>query len=178
MELKGKKVLLIGSGADLDGRKMQSEIDTGTTYDFIARVNKPYGAIEDVGTKTDVILVRKASWFRFFWRDFMMNRQRMSEAERAAKPVLDVVFNEGVNCRHDYGFFAAHHLGFFRLSTGLLAAKWLKEQGADVTAIGYGWSEGAFVPVKTYTQTKQEDANPNYDWKRENEWIAANVNLI
>ncbi len=169
MELDGKRVLLIGSGADLDGRHMQAEIDSGTTYDLIARVNKPYGYQEDVGTKTDLILVRKAVWLKVFWQRFIREHPQA---------VAEVVFNEGLNCRRDYGWFAARELGFARLSTGLLAAKWLKEQGADVTAIGYGWREGAFLPVKTYTQTKQEDANPNYDWTRENEWLAANITLI
>lgn len=56
-ELAGKNILVIGSGSDLDGRKMKELID-GDTYDVIARVNKYYGSPDDVGTRTDYIFTR------------------------------------------------------------------------------------------------------------------------
>lgn len=60
-DYRGLRVLVVGSGSDLDGRKLGREIDGGR-WDVIARVNKHYGSREDVGERTDVILTRWNGW--------------------------------------------------------------------------------------------------------------------
>lgn len=60
-EYRGKTVLIVASGSDLDGRGMGERIDSGE-WDVVARINKHYGWTEDVGNRTDVILTRWYSW--------------------------------------------------------------------------------------------------------------------
>lgn len=60
-EYRGKTVLIVGSGYDLDGRGLGERIDSGE-WDVVARINKHYGKPEDVGNRTDVILTRWYSW--------------------------------------------------------------------------------------------------------------------
>lgn len=41
-EYRGKTVLIVASGSDLDGRGMGERIDSGE-WDVVARINKHYG---------------------------------------------------------------------------------------------------------------------------------------
>lgn len=170
--LKDKSVLLIGSGADVDGRAMGAEID-GEAYDIVARVNKPYGAVADVGTRTDIVFVRHAEWVNFFW-----HRHTAEGEEPASRRV--VAFHDGVGCARRYDTAAVAELGFpaAKVSTGLCAAKWLLEHGAKVTVIGFGYRDGAFPSDKTYAETGKKDTNPNFDWQAENAWLREHVTLV
>lgn len=42
MDLRGKNILIIGSGADIAGRRMGKDIDNGK-WDIVIRLNKHYG---------------------------------------------------------------------------------------------------------------------------------------
>lgn len=170
-DLNGKTVLLIGSGRDIDGRAMQERIDTAGEFDLIARVNKPYGASTDAGTRTDIIFVRRAEWVNLLWG------RRPQQGEDAPAPRM-VAFRDAVGCERGYAEAAAQELGLPKVSTGLLAAKWLLERGAAVSVIGFGATGGAFAKAKTYAVTGAADNNPNYNWPAENEWLAAHVTLL
>lgn len=163
----GKKVLLIGSSNDIDGRAMHDSIDGELEYDFIARVNRYYGAADDCGSRTDLIFVRHREWATFYFQ-----RADLCEGCRI------VAFWDGVGCDRSFADDVASEVGLPKASTGLLAAKWLLDRGADVTVIGFGYSDGSFATAKTYAVTGMADANPNYDWPSENEWLRQNVTLI
>lgn len=42
MDIRGKNILIIGSGADIAGRRMGRDIDAGK-WDIVIRLNKHYG---------------------------------------------------------------------------------------------------------------------------------------
>lgn len=66
LRLRGKSVLLIGSCADLVGRSLGMRIDA-REWDVVVRCNHYYGAPEDVGTRTDLAVVRVAKLERAFF---------------------------------------------------------------------------------------------------------------
>lgn len=164
-DLNGKTVLLIGSGNDLDGRAMGERIDAGE-YDVVARVNKPYGSPADVGTRTDIIFVRRVEWVNYFWQ----RQQRMTE-----RPARVVAFHDGVQCPRGYDAAVREDLQLpaAKASSGLCAVRWLLERGAKVTIIGFGYKGGVWPAAKVYAQTGAVDENPNFDWAAEQAFYAA-----
>ncbi len=173
-DLQGKSVLLIGSGADLDGRDLGSAIDSKERagFDLIARVNKKYGKVEDVGKHVDILFVCRHIWAVRWWL-----KGEENEIYRQMNPLV-IAFREGVGVSCKFERESAEAVGLKKTSTGLNAARWLVEQGAKVTVIGFGYRDGKFPIFKTYTESKKIDANPNYNWRVENEWLKNNVTLI
>lgn len=166
--VKDKTVLLIGSGSDLDGRAMQKQID-GDSYDIVARINHPFGAPADVGTRTDMVFVRRREWASYYFHGPQMQGCRI------------VAFRDGVGCDRDYdaAVRAALVPQAAKASTGLCAVHWLLEHGAkSVTVLGFGWRDGAFADAKTYAVTGEVDTNPKFDWPAEHAYIAERVSLI
>lgn len=167
LNLKGKKVLLIGSGNDLDRRNMQSIIDESDQYDVIARINKPYGYIKDVGLKTDIIFVRFTHWSDMYWPHL---KQDMPDV---------VAFRHGLNCDKDYDKVIAEKYRLKMASTGLCAIHWLTEQEVDnITVIGFGYKNGKFSDDKIYVGTNIIDQNQNFDWKKEQNIFKSIVTLL
>jgi len=164
--LSGRPVLLIGSGADLDGRKLGAAIDAGN-YGAVARVNRPYGAAADAGSRADIVFVRRRLWLNWHFR-----RSALAPGARI------IAFREGVGCPPGYESEVAARLGLPRCSTGLLAAQWLLDAGAKVSAIGFGCKDGVFAESKRYAVTGAADANAAYDWATENAWLKENVCLL
>jgi len=165
-EFSGRPVLLVGSGADLDGRKLGEAIDAGN-YGLVARVNRPYGAAADAGSRADIVFVRRRIWLNWHFR-----RSALAPGARI------VAFCEGAGCPPGFEGEVAARLGLPRCSTGLLAAQWLLDAGAEVAAIGFGYRDGAFAESKRYAVTGEEDANAAYDWAAENDWLRSNVFLL
>lgn len=57
-----KQCIIIGSGSDINNRKLGKKIDSGH-FGKIFRVNKLYGKRDDVGTKTDcAVTLTNAVW--------------------------------------------------------------------------------------------------------------------
>lgn len=159
-DLKGKKVLLIGSGADLTGRAMQERIESGAEWAAVVRINKHYGAPEDVGCRTDVAVMARRVWFNYYF-SACPNVPRM------------VAFAEGIGCPKDYRATVAAELGVERVSTGLAAAHLLLDAGAQVELIGFNAPGG--VPSeggKRYADGTL-DTNEAYDWAAELKWLQA-----
>lgn len=188
-ELRDKTVLIIGSGSDLDGRKMASVIDSAK-YDIVARVNKFYGNKEDVGTRTDYIFTR--------WQQWLANREWFTpEQLEQAKEI--VVLNQHTAlkkfdsyCQTEYQWLC-HKVGHEHVSAGAQVVDYFLNRGVkQIDIIGFGCIDGKFNPDKVYTQgskgttpehntTKEgKDENPNYDWHAEREWEInqANVKFI
>lgn len=164
-DLTGKKVLLIGSGEDLNGRGLRERIDAeACEWDAIARVNKCYGNTEDVGQRTDIAFVFRRSWFNLF----LIGSQVFTA-------VHIVAFREGVgcgveNCGKNYRAAVAAKIGMERVSTGLAAVFWLLERGATVEIIGFGTGEN---PAKKVYADGTLDLTPRFDWAAERAWIEA-----
>lgn len=67
--VKDKKILLIGSGEDLNGRNLGERISAeNCEWDIIARVNKHYGDIKDVGVRTDIFFCANKKFAKIYKR--------------------------------------------------------------------------------------------------------------
>lgn len=168
---RGMSVLIIGSGRDLDGRKMQDIID-GDNYDIVVRVNKHYGSVEDVGSRTDIIITR--------WNSWLDNVEWFTADEiEGAKEV--VILNQHIGWAATEYEWLCRKVGHKAVSAGVQAIEWALNRGvASIDVIGFGRVDGQRAKAKTYTTgsvgttpqgAEQQDNNPHYDWTKEDDWI-------
>lgn len=169
--IKDARILIIGSGADNDGRRMRDKID-GNYYDLVIRVNKHYGKVEDVGTRTDLIFTRWYQWIAkgqtFFREDDL----------RQAKKVI--ILNQQVGISASEMQQGCIEVGHSKVSAGIYAALWCINRGAEqIDLIGYGHYQDGFRQDKKYCQNsynypdRMTDNNPLYDWQKEQRWLLA-----
>lgn len=165
LDLKGKRVLVIGSGADLNGRMLGKEIDTPNgRWQFVVRCNAPYGRVEDVGTRTDLVMVRYLQWRARFPAAILKQARCVSTYEGGIPRTERII--------------VADECGVRKASCGLLACWWALQMGAEsVTVIGFGHRNGQWDAVKSYPDG-HTDTNPMYDWNKEHEWMERHVQLI
>lgn len=168
MDLTGKRVLLIGSGMDLNNRKLQSRIDNPNgEWDFIARVNKYYGDPTDVGTRTDLVFTATSQLVATCFPQHLI------------KDSYVVGFREGYHCDSPYWrkrlalLLNINH----DISTGGSAIYWLLERGAIVDLIGFGFRDKQ--DKKVYCDGAI-DNNVHYNWQWEYSWASSlnNVTFI
>lgn len=163
--IRGHNLLLIGSGCDLNGRRLGKQIDSGK-FGLVCRINKPYGLPADVGTRTDVIITRWSSWVKkFFGTD---------------KPTCPcVILNEHLGFSVQEHLLASLECGVTRPSAGILAICWALNRGAArVRVIGFGYdARSGWANQKIYA-SGELDANPLYDWDREHKWIQRHAELL
>lgn len=160
--LRGRDLLVVGSGIDLVGRRLGARIDRGD-FGLVARVNKPYGEPLDAGRRMDLLVTRWSSWLgRFFpgWGYtgpvLVLNEHKgMSEAEHRA---------------------ACLEVGWQHVSAGVLACMWALNRGARrVRVVGFGYDPlRGWAADKRYPD-REKDGNPLYHWKQEQRWLAQNV---
>lgn len=165
--LRGKKVLLIGSGRDLAGRKMGEAIEAGE-YGLVARCNKYYGAEEDIGRKTDIAIVRWPGWEHAFFQ------------EAPEYPRSWITINDGSGIPPAVVNEAVAEVGHPTVSCGIIAAKWLLGCGAEVSVIGMGRNADGSRPdgsAKVYVDGTK-DNNPHYDWAKEDAWWDARADVF
>lgn len=165
LNLKGKHILIIGSGADLNGRALADEIDSADSrWQFVIRCNAYYGRTEDVGTRTDLMWVRYLKW-RSKFPEVIRKQARCVSNFEGGFPQAERIA-------------VANACGIRKASCGLLACWWALEMGAEsVTVIGFGYSQGHWDSVKRYPDGLV-DSNPMYDWDKEHEWLERHVVLI
>lgn len=157
MILKNRKVLLIGSGKDLVGRGLGARIDSGE-WDFVVRCNHYYGLPEDVGTRTDLAVVREAKHEKIF----------IDEAPLC--PVRVLTTNDGVNFPKELLQEAARQVGHREASIGVIAAIWLLHHGVRLSVMGIGhFPDGHWLEQKTYPDGTPDTAG-YCDWSKENAW--------
>lgn len=162
-DMTGKRVLLIGSGADLNGRALNERISApDCEWDAIARINHHFGEVEDVGKRMDICFVGQREWANWYF----------STCSRR-EPHLIVAFREGCACEPHYRVRVAAELkmGDF-VSSGLAAVHWLLAHGAQVDIIGFNAPGGEIDTTgkKTYADGS-EDGNTRFDWTAEILWI-------
>lgn len=164
MQLNNKHVLIVGSGIDLTGRRLQHKIDHTQRWDLIARLNRPYGERQDTGHRTDIIFTRWQKWVEW-WPSTMLYSSKeliiVNEQGGITLPEMQQICQE---------------IGHDHASIGLIAAAYCLNRGATVDVIGYGWLNGTWVPSKRYTG--KLDKNPAYNWDKEHTWLQHNVNLL
>lgn len=160
-----KNCIVIGSGADVAGRRLGARIDSGA-FGLVVRVNKPYGAPVDVGSRTDVLVTRWRSWVdRFF--------------PGVPPGVSRVVLNEHLGISPVEIASASAEIGWENVSAGLLACQWALNRGArKVFAIGFGYRRGQGWPAQKTYPDGTADPNKRYNWPVENRWLQNNVTLL
>lgn len=162
-DLTGKKVLLIGSGADLNGRAMQERISAqDCEWDAIARINRFFGEPADVGQRMDICFVAKREWANWYF---------YGTCKR--EPFLIVAFRDGCACDRGYREKTAQELNLGEVvSSGLCAVHWLLAHGAKVDIIGFNAPGGVWSGHKVYADGRV-DENKRFDWAAELAWIKA-----
>lgn len=181
--VQGKRVLVIGSGRDLDGRGMGAAVDRGD-WDIVIRANKVYGDPQDCGSRTDVFVIRR-TYYLDSNPEFLPERAR-----RHLKAIIGIEDHKGYTSEDFHRLLS--RLGSLP-STGMCALVWALDHGAaSVDVIGFGWRDGAFAGKKSYstgspdmvpkilTSKEGVDLNPYCDWGKENAMLVAleKVNLI
>lgn len=155
--VRNRRVLLIGSGKDLVGRGLGARIDAGE-WDVVVRCNHYYGSPEDVGTRTDLAVVRETR----FEKDFIN--------EAPICPVRVLCTNNGTNFPKELLQVAAQEVGHREASIGIIAACWLLEHGAKLSVMGIGhFPDGSWIEQKTYPDGSPDTAG-FCDWGKENAW--------
>lgn len=181
--VQDKRVLVIGSGSDLDGRGMGDDIDGGA-WDAVVRANKVYGNPRDTGSRTDVLVISRS--------DYLYSNPEWlpARAARFIKTVISLEDHMGYSVTEFNDLRA--RLGSYP-STGMRAVDWVLNNGAaHVDVIGFGWRNGGFSNKKAYTgydaamlpsiliDRNLVDLNSYHDFGRENDMLVhlEKVNLI
>lgn len=156
--------IVIGGGADVVGRQLGHAIDAGR-FGLVIRVNKPYGAPADVGSRMDVLVTRWRAWIGKYFPGL--------------PACTRVVINEHLGIYPVEIAAAAAEIGCPKISAGLLACQWALNRGArKVYAVGFGYRRGdGWAAQKTYPDGTV-DTNENYNWPAENRWLQNNVTLL
>ena len=181
VDLTGKKVLVIGSGADLANRFMRDVIDKlpadGGEYDVVVRCNKMYGDPLDVGTRTDVAFVRYPEWLIKYNLTNAKHFVSVNGMQLGGRPAS---YYGDWNRRE--GDALCQEIGIAKASCGALAVNWAKQRGCTkrnlhVIGFGYDAEHDTFTAQKSYPDGRA-DMNPAYNWSRENEWLRNNATLL
>lgn len=164
------KVLVIGSGQDINGRGLGQEIDYSNRWDYIMRINKTYGDPVDSGRRTDIFVTRWSSW--------------VNEGNMFIEPqVLDkckkvIILNQHVNYSQSERLLISKELGLEHVSAGPQAVAWLLNRGCKhIDLIGFGYKDGEFMSDKIYCNNSKnyesgmKDENSMYNWKTERQWL-------
>lgn len=160
-----KKCIIIGSGADVVGRRMGTAIDAAR-FGRVVRVNKPYGAAIDVGGRMDVLVTRWQSWVQRYFPGPTIGCEM-------------VFLNEHIGFSQEEHRAACEEVGWGNVSAGTLAAIWALNRGAvQVFALGFGYHPDRGWPAEKRYPDRTLDTNPHYNWAAENRWLENNVTLL
>lgn len=181
VDLTGKKVLVIGSGRDLNGRGMADSIDRlpqdGGTYDLVIRCNKMLGDPADVGHRCDLAAVRYPEWTKKYGLAHATQYISFNGSYLGGMPAR----YPGNWSRREREALA-DEIGVKWPSCGALAVAWARTRGCskeDLHVIGFGYDPetGCFAREKR-DPAGTLDENPNYDWAAENAWLRKTVTLL
>ena len=168
--IKGKTVLIIGSGADIDGRRLAKQIDNTNRFDIVARVNKHYGVEKDTGKRTDVIVTRWLQWVKggsnFFHEDELKNAK------------ATIILNQNCGFSETEQAILCSELQVEKVSAGIQAVSYFLNRGARVIyLLGFGMTKEGFMNEKKYCKHSinykdgMKDTNQFYDWNKEKIWL-------
>ena len=168
VDIYGKRILIIGSGIDLSGRKMGKDIDDGR-WDVVIRLNKYYGMEIDIGHRTDIVFTRWSRWleedkFKFFPRHII----------EEAKEII--IMNQYLGVAQSEVEITKQEIGVESVSIGAMAVAYCLHRGArEVNLIGYGFNGYEFSKEKRYSENSgyyrgYKDNNPAYNWDKERQY--------
>lgn len=166
LSLCNAKVLVIGSGHDIDGRCMGDMIDNSNTWDYILRINKTYGDPVDSGRRTDILVTRWSQWCNCgntFIEDEVLNN---------CKKVI--ILNQNVNYSKTERDMITKELNLEHVSAGVQALHWLLNRGCnhiDIMGFGDDTCKKVYCRNSKNYEAGMKDDNPLYNWKKEREWI-------
>lgn len=175
--IKGKTVLIIGSGADIDGRRLAKQIDNTNRFDIVARVNKHYGNEIDTGKRTDVIVTRWLQWVKdginFFTNEEIENAKQV------------IILNQHVGFSQTENQIVCNELGVEKVSAGIQAVSYFLNRGAKtIYLLGFGMTKEGFMNEKKYCKHSinykdgMKDTNQFYDWNKEKTWLKQQSKII
>lgn len=170
VEIKDKRVLIIGSGIDLNGRRLAAEIDSDK-WDVVIRLNKAYGLPQDVGTRIDIIFTR--------WLQWTSPTQGFFTAEELNRAKQIIVSNQSYGFSQTEMMMLCEEIGHQHVSCGVQAIAYcLNRSAKSIDLIGYGvWPDGTRTQQKRYCANAKcfpngmYDTNDIYDWEKERSWI-------
>lgn len=173
--IKDKRILIIGIGLDIDGRRLQKKIDSDF-FDYVARINKHYGVEKDTGTRTDFIFTR---WYQ--WVKKGMNFFSDSEIENAKEVII---LNQHVGYSETEKQILLAELDHDNASAGLQAIHYFLNRGVkELWLLGFGKFSDGFKE-KRYCDNSfnfkkgEKDNNPVYDWNKERKWLLNQSKII
>lgn len=168
--LYNSKVLVIGSGQDIDGRGLKDEIDNSERWDYVLRLNKLYGNTEDVGTRCDIFVTR--------WSQWISEGSQFIDQETLRKCLKVIILNQHVNYSKTERLLISKELCLEHVSAGPQAVHYLLNRGCrHIDLVGFGYKDGKFMEEKIYCNNSKnypdgmKDENPLYDWKAERQWL-------
>lgn len=166
----GKHILIIGSGEDLDSRRMMDEIDKSDKWDLVVRINKMYGRPECVGTRTDIIVTR--------WHQWVKPGSRFFQQETVEQAQKIVILNQSIEFSETEKLLLSQEIGVKHVSAGPQAIAYFLNRGCEkIDLIGFGYLKGQFMQTKRYCDnahnysTRMVDKNALYDWEKERAWM-------
>lgn len=170
VDIKDKKVLIIGSGIDLNGRRMAAEIDSNR-WDIIIRCNKMYGLPQDVGERIDIIFTR--------WLQWTSPTQGFFTSEELNRAKQIIVSNQNYGFSQTEMMMLCEEIGHPHVSCGVQAIAYCINRGVkSIDLIGYGvYPDGTRTQQKRYCANAKcfpngmRDYNEIYDWEKEYNWI-------
>lgn len=176
LELKDKTVLIIGSGQDIDGRRMKNIID-GNRFDIVARVNKMYGNEQDIGTRTDFIFTR--------WQQWVKKGMNFFTDEVLTKAKKTIILNQHVGYSESEKNELLVEVGHENVSAGVQSIHYfLNRDVRKIYLIGFGHFQDGFRNVKKYCQNAHNypngmtDTNQHYNWKKEQHWMKNQSKIV
>lgn len=170
-DFRGVRVLVIGSGLDLNGRRLADAIDFSARWDVVARLNKYYGDPRDVGRRCELGFIRWRGWQTKQGGAVMREGQDWWPYDVRCGVRRWVVLNEFAGISPGEHDMTAAEAGVEKPSCGLLAVAWLLNRGARaVDVIGFGMGATGWLARKAYTNGVV-DGNPHYDWEKEHRWM-------
>lgn len=169
--LYNAKVLVIGSGQDLDGRQMGQEIDYSDRWDYIVRLNKTYADPIDSGRRTDILFTR--------WHSWVADGQNFVEKEVLDRVKQVIILNQHVGYSATESQMICKEIGTDHISAGPQAVHWLLNRGCrHIDLIGFGYKPGeGFMSEKIYAKNSKnypdgmKDTNDHYNWELERKWL-------
>lgn len=121
--IKGKTVLIIGSGADIDGRRLKNLIDNTNRFDIVARVNKHYGNELDTGKRTDVIFTR--------WQQWVKKGMNFFSDEEIENAKQIIILNQHIGFSETEQAILCNEVGRERVSAGIQAISYFLNREAN-----------------------------------------------
>lgn len=161
VELRGKKVLVVGSSIELDDYHFtNNNLDK---WDVVIRLNKLYG---NLGTRTDIIFTRWISWIKDPYKLRNFFPQSVIENSKSI-----IIANQNIGISATEVALIKEEAGVEHASIGLVAVGYCLHRGArKISLIGFGDGKRKVYCSNSGYGRGFVDNNTHYDFKKEREF--------